>query len=70
MFQRKRLDAHGCPGLYIIPDVWTKLEEEHIISDIINDNSENICYQIHKAKEFGWKFIPINRLKKKLRRII
>jgi alkylated DNA repair dioxygenase AlkB len=51
----------GLPGWYLITGAFTVTEEEHFLESIARNESENICDQIHTAKEFGWKFIPIKK---------
>jgi alkylated DNA repair dioxygenase AlkB len=51
------------PGLYLIPDAFTK-EENNFYMDILekeNTYNPNICHQIHKATEYGWKFLPVTK---------
>lgn len=46
------------PGLFFIPNAFTEEEEEYYLEQI-KTSKENVCMQIHKATEFGWKFLPI-----------
>lgn len=59
MYSRRQIYMRDVPGLYLYPDVFTKDEENSIITDINDDRNKNVCTQIHIATEYGWKFLPI-----------
>lgn len=46
-------------GLSIVKNVFTEEEENEYIKKINSDEHGKICHQIHTAKEFGWKFLPV-----------
>ena len=48
-------------GWYLITNVFTTAKEEYYLDQISKDTTANICHQIHKAKEFGWKFVPVEK---------
>lgn len=63
---KKTIEFKDIPGLYIIPNVFTDAQGCEIIDQIRKDDGEkHECSQIHKALEFGWKFIPATSQKTK-----
>jgi hypothetical protein len=47
-------------GFYLIPNIFT--EKENIdYMNILENEKGNICYQVHKATEYGWNFLPIDK---------
>jgi alkylated DNA repair dioxygenase AlkB len=55
----KLIEFEDIPGLYFIPNVFTQKEND-IYMNILNTDQGNYCPQIHKATEYGWKFLPPN----------
>jgi alkylated DNA repair dioxygenase AlkB len=53
------LQIKDIPGLYIIPNVFTKEENDRFKEICKSVIGKNICEQIHTATEYGWKFIPV-----------
>jgi alkylated DNA repair dioxygenase AlkB len=51
------LEISGVNGFYIIPNVFTSADSDMYYEEL-NKSEVNECKQIHKAREFGWKFIP------------
>jgi alkylated DNA repair dioxygenase AlkB len=45
-------------GLYIIPDAFGDEEHDYYM-EILKNESSNICFQVHMANEYGWKFLPV-----------
>jgi alkylated DNA repair dioxygenase AlkB len=51
------IEFEELPGLFLIPNVFSNHDAEKYFN-ILNDDTSNICKQIHSATEYGWKFLP------------
>jgi len=54
------IDIEEVPGLYLIPDLFSDIENDKYMEIMNTLEKQNVCNQIHKAFEFGWKFLPIS----------